>query len=82
MKLTDWAKECGDELGVDLDVERADVDRILDITRDVAHQVARPAGPVTAYVLGIAVGRGADPAEAARKLTELAARREQEPEPE
>lgn len=80
MKLTDWAKECGDELGVDLTIERADVDRILDITRDVAHQVARPAGPVTAYVLGIAVGRGADPAEAARKLTDLAARQEPEDE--
>lgn len=80
MKLTDWAKECGDELGVDLTIERADVDRILDITRDVAHQVARPAGPVTAYVLGIAVGRGADPAEAARKLTELASRQTPEEE--
>lgn len=78
MKLTDWAKECSVELGIELDVERADVDRILDLTRDAAHHVARPAGPVTAYVLGIAVGRGADPAEAARKLSALAARQQPE----
>lgn len=82
MKLTDWAKECGDELGLELTVERADVDRILEITRDVAHQVARPAGPVTAYVLGIAVGRGANPVDAAGKLADLAARRAPEPEDE
>lgn len=79
MKLTDWAKDCGDELGLDLSVERADIDRILGVTRDTAHQVARPAGPVTAYVLGIAVGRGADPAEAAKKLADLAAQRTPEP---
>ncbi|MBO0829445.1 MAG: molybdopterin-guanine dinucleotide biosynthesis protein [Streptosporangiales bacterium] len=78
MKLTDWAKECGDELGLDVTVERGDVDRILDITRDAAHRVARPAGPVTAYVLGIAVGRGADPAEAAKKLADLTARQQPE----
>lgn len=78
MKLTDWAKACSDELGLDLTVERADVDRILDLTRDTAHNVARPAGPLTAYVLGIAVGRGTDPAEAARKLSDLATRQQPE----
>jgi hypothetical protein len=46
---------------------------VLDLARDVAHNVARPGAPLTAYLLGVAVGRGANPAEAAAKLTELAA---------
>lgn len=29
------------------------------MTKDVAHGVARPAAPVTAYLLGLAVGRAA-----------------------
>jgi len=34
--------------------------------------VARPAAPLSAYLLGLAVGRGADPAQAATTLTGLA----------
>jgi hypothetical protein len=44
----------------------------LDVARDVAHQVARPAAPLTTYLLGVAVGRGADPTEAAARITALA----------
>lgn len=32
---------------------------LLDLARDAAHGVARPAAPVTTYLLGLAVGRGA-----------------------
>jgi hypothetical protein len=46
---------------------------VLDLARDVAHGVLRPAAPVTAYLLGLAVGRGADPVQAARTITDLAA---------
>lgn len=35
--------------------------RVLDLSRDVAHEVARPAAPLTAYLLGLAAGRSADP---------------------
>jgi hypothetical protein len=45
---------------------------VLDVARDVAHQVLRPGAPVTAYLLGVAVGRGADPAEAADRISALA----------
>jgi hypothetical protein len=45
---------------------------VLDLARDVAHGVLRPAAPLTAYLLGVAVGRGADPADAAAKLAALA----------
>ena len=43
------------------------------MTRDVAHGVARIAGPLTCYLVGIAVGRGADPAQALAKVTALTA---------
>jgi hypothetical protein len=46
---------------------------VLDLARDVAHGVARPAAPLAAYLLGVAVGRGATPADAAATLTSLAA---------
>jgi Domain of unknown function (DUF6457) len=45
---------------------------VLDLARDVAHAVARPAAPLSAYLLGLAVGRGADPATAAGTIAALA----------
>lgn len=72
MTLNEWAQACATELGVDVVMEKPDVDRILRLARDAAHQVARPAAPLTTYLLGIAVGQGADPEEAAARLSELA----------
>lgn len=42
--------------------------RVLDMSRDVAHAVARPAAPLTAYLLGLAAGRSADPETTADEL--------------
>jgi len=44
---------------------------VLDLARDVAHGVLRPAAPLSAYLLGLAVGRGADPAATAAAITAL-----------
>ncbi|PZS20368.1 MAG: molybdopterin-guanine dinucleotide biosynthesis protein [Pseudonocardiales bacterium] len=44
--------------------------RVLDMSRDVAHGVARPAAPLTAYLLGLAAGRSSDPEAAADELTQ------------
>ena len=55
--LEEWLATVQDAL----DVPPADTALILDVAREVAHGVARPAAPVTAYLLGLAVGRGADP---------------------
>jgi len=44
-------------------------DELLDLTRDVAHGVARIAGPLTCYLVGIAVGRGQSPTAALASLT-------------
>ena len=42
--------------------------RVLDLSRDVAHGVARPAAPLTAYLLGLAAGRSSDPEATAEQL--------------
>ncbi len=46
---------------------------ILDLARDVAHRVDRPAAPVTAFLLGVAVGSGQPVGQAADRLSALAA---------
>jgi hypothetical protein len=68
--LDEWNAAACRALGLDPDEARQDL--VLDLARDVAHGVARPAAPVTAYLLGLAVGRGADPERAAVTLTNLA----------
>jgi hypothetical protein len=45
---------------------------ILDVARDVAHAIERPAAPVTTYLLGLAAGRsGADPGVVAAQIRGL-----------
>ncbi|WP_165436502.1 DUF6457 domain-containing protein [Amycolatopsis suaedae] len=69
--LGEWTAAACAELGVDAeDVDRATV---LAIARDSARSVARPAAPLTAYLLGVAVGRGVPVKEAADRLAKLMA---------
>lgn len=58
------------ELG--LREDEVDTALVLDLAREVAHNTVRPAAPVSAYLLGLAVGRGGDPAGLAARLTALA----------
>ena len=68
--LDDWTDAVREALGLgDAGGER---DLVLDLARDVAHGVMRPAAPLTAYLVGVAVGQGADPAEAAAAVVALA----------
>lgn len=70
--LEDWAREIKGLLGLEDDL---DIGAILDLARDSAHNVARPAAPLTAYALGLAVGRADDPeSEFPRLLERLQAR--------
>ncbi len=64
-----WVNAVKTELGLEEDV---DVALILDVAKDAAHAVQRPAAPVTTYLLGLAVGVGADPAQAAAAIARLA----------
>ncbi|MEW2614887.1 NTP transferase domain-containing protein [Streptomyces sp. NPDC047880] len=77
--LDEWISAVKDELGIDLDV---DTRGLLDLARDAAHGVARPAAPLTTFLVGYAAAQaGGGPeavAEAARKAVALAARWAQE----
>ncbi|MFI1224096.1 MULTISPECIES: NTP transferase domain-containing protein [unclassified Streptomyces] len=83
--LDEWITSVKNELGIELDV---DTDVLLDLARDAAHGVARPAAPLTTFLVGYAAARasaGAGPdeaaaavAEAARRATALALRWEAE----
>jgi hypothetical protein len=44
----------------------------LDIAKDAAHSVERPAAPVSTYILGYAVAQGADPRVVAEAIARLA----------
>jgi hypothetical protein len=50
---------------LDLPAESVERDLVLELARETAHGVARPAAPLTAYLAGLAVGRGADVADVA-----------------
>ncbi|GAA1589495.1 DUF6457 domain-containing protein [Actinoplanes couchii] len=72
-EMDSWVAEVTAELGLtDVTVPSKE---ILDVARDVAHNVLRPGAPVSAYILGLAVAAGADPAEAAAKISALALQR-------
>lgn len=68
--LDEWITAVKTELGIKLDV---DTGVLLDLARDAAHGVARPAAPLTTFLVGYAAGRAsadAEPAEAARAVAE------------
>jgi len=51
VNLHDWIDELCDALDIDAEVDEA---LILDLARDAAHNVERPAAPITTYLLGYA----------------------------
>jgi hypothetical protein len=69
-ELDAWVEAAAAELG--LTTSDVHPPAVLDVARDVAHQVLRPGAPVTAYLMGVAVGRGADPDDVARRISALA----------
>lgn len=68
VRMHQWIEAIAAELGVPADV---DVDTVLDIAKDAAHQVQRPAAPITTYLVGLAVASGMTVEEAAAKVHEL-----------
>ena len=53
MSLSSWAEKLCDALGLDLEVE---IDPILDLARDAAHNIERPAAPLTTFLVGYGAG--------------------------
>lgn len=62
-ELPEWTSTVIAELELDVEV---DVKLVLDLARDAAHAVERPAAPLTTYLLGVAAAQrsvsGVDPA--------------------
>jgi hypothetical protein len=60
--LYEWAGEAVNALELPGDLrwlaDRETVEGVLDLARDVAHGVARPAAPVAAFLAGAALGAG------------------------
>lgn len=74
--LDEWITAVKDELGIELEV---DTGLLLDLARDAAHGVARPAAPLTTFLVGYAAAKAGDGgpeavAEATRKAVALALR--------
>jgi Domain of unknown function (DUF6457) len=69
-ELDDWLSAVCAEFGLDPAVP-AEV--VLDVARDVAHGVERPAAPLTTFLLGRAVEAGASLPDAAARISRLAA---------
>jgi hypothetical protein len=70
--LDEWVTGVSAALGLPPDA--VDVREVLDLARDVAHGVDRPAAPVTAYLAGLAVGRGAATADVLATVREVLTR--------
>lgn len=63
-----WLGEVAGALDVTLEdvLPEATRSELLALTGDIAHNVVRLAVPLSSYLIGVAVGRGASPQEAMR----------------
>jgi hypothetical protein len=68
-----WLADVGTALGVPAEevLPAALRDEMLGLTGEIAHRVVRLAVPLTSYLVGVAVGRGASPEEALRVVSGL-----------
>lgn len=52
--LEDWAAAVAAELGTDVEFE---IDQVLDLARIAAHNIKRPAAPLTTFLAGFAAAQ-------------------------
>ena len=72
MELKQWLTTLAAELEMsDVTMDDDAVQILLDLARDSAHEVERVAAPLTTFLVGIAVGRGAPLSTAAAAATAL-----------
>ena len=69
MDLDTWIRAAADELGLPGEVP---ADDLLDLARVTAHGVARPAAPLSTFLVGLAAGRaGGSDADVAAAIATL-----------
>ena len=72
MELKQWLTTLSAELETsDVPLDDHAIHTLLDLARDSAHEVERLAAPLTTFLVGVAVGRGATLGNAAAAATEL-----------
>ena len=70
-ELDDWWRRLIEALGIQLD--SIDIDLVLDVARDSAHAITRPAAPVTTFLVGSAAapaGGGPEQIERASRIAQ------------
>ncbi len=75
-ETTRWVAQVAAELGLDRQLVEQATTPVLDLVHDVAHGVARPAAPLTAFLVGLACGGRADgptPAQVRATVAQLSA---------
>jgi molybdopterin-guanine dinucleotide biosynthesis protein A len=70
--LDEWVHDLSDALGVD--AAGTDVPLLLDVARDAAHGIARPAAPLTTFLVGLAAGQRGGGADAVASAAAVAQR--------
>lgn len=65
VNLHDWIDELCDALDIDAEVDEG---LILDLAKVAAHNVERPAAPITTYLLGYAAGSAEADSDAIERL--------------
>lgn len=70
--LDSWFAELEAELG--LPPLGVDLNMLLDVARDAAHGVARPAAPLTTFLVGYAAAKAGGSLDDVRRISEIAAR--------
>lgn len=69
MNLHDWIDELMDALDVETEVDEG---LVLDLAREAAHRVERPAAPISTYLLGYAAALAGGSSEKVEALAERA----------
>ncbi len=83
MDRDEWLAALSAQIGTeDIELGSDAVHTLLDLARDAAHEVERPAAPLTTFLIGVAVGRGASLGAVAAKATELILAQPERPTPE
>lgn len=66
--LNDWLAAATDELGID--AASVDIALALNVAKEVAHNVARPAAPLSTLLIGLAAAGADDPEQAIAEYSE------------
>jgi hypothetical protein len=69
--MDEWITQLCDAL--DVPIEDVDTNAVLNLARDAAHNVDRPAAPVTTYIVGYAAAQRGGGAKAVGDVTARAA---------